>query len=465
MTSRPRPRLFLPLLSGALLLAAASLVPITIVAAPANLARSDSGARLTLFSSSNAGDGTARAAEALLSEADPLGCALGSGTTTILLSLPRAETLRRFDFLNLTAAGRVSVAVSNVALPVESPRWRTVPTATGGGIAFGAPDEVVACELGHVEARHLKITFETQAAGRIDTFGLFGAGSNVAATAVTSTDHDARPRLVAYQTVGVAGDGRGDATHLGGFPGARVLRVSSGSGAPDRIVDGSLGTGHAFAVSDRRPAALIALGARRNITRVSIACRTLTAGRIELYALTKRADADADAPLPPVGRQPDATARVEGGRSGLSRVSVPFNAENIRYLAVVFVPDAGGATPAGGGKDFRDYKDARDYKGGGGGAAGSDAPEPAGRSPRTGTGTTADLPPEGPGTATPPDGSFVLTEVTPTGPLSPTGPGDFSVNSILPPGTASNTFFNPGSNSPLDTPILPPPVGSDFITP
>ena len=94
-----------------------------------------------------------------------------------------------------------------------------------------------------------------------------------------------------------------------------------------------------------------------------------------------------------------------------------------------------------------DYKDL---------ARGTDAP------------TTRSTPaPEGPANGTTPDGSFVLTEVTPVG-SDVTGPVDVSFNSVLPPGTAINNIFTPGpgSGSPLDTvPILPPPVGSDVITP
>lgn len=425
MTNKIRPRTFL--LSGALLLAAASLAP---AATPANLARSDAGARLALFASSNTGDSTTRAAQALLSEGDPLGCSLAAGTTTILLSLPQAGTLHRFDFLNLTAAGKVFVAVSNVALPPESPRWRALPAA---GQEFGTPDEVVTCELGHVEARHLRITFETQAPGRIDTFGLFGAGTESAFTS--------RPRLVAYETVSTG-------ARPAGVPaaGARVLRVSSGSGSPEAIVDGSLAGGHAFAASDRHPTTLIDLGGNRTLSRVNLACRTRTAGRLDLYLFANRKDAEAA--LPPAGRQPDATARVES-RAGLSRFTLPVNAGTARFLAVVFVPESGDAP-----LEAKDFKDSRDYKGGGGN--GGNAPDDAGfassRPPATGTGNL------------PPDGTFVLTEVTPVG-TGVTGPGDFTSTSILPPGTASNTFFNPGSSSPVDTPVLPPAVGNGIITP
>ena len=442
MLSRIRPRTFL--LSGALLLVAA-----TLNAAPANLARSDAGTRLTLLApaADDGGDNAARATQALLGEADPLGCALGTGTTTILLSLPRAETLHRFDFLNLTAVGRVSVAVSNVALPAGSPRWRTLPAA---GQTFGTPDEVVACDLGQIEARHLRIIFETQTAGRIDTFGLFGA-------APAETSASPRPRFVAFGMVGSGGGGRaGDDLSRG----ASVLRASSGSGPLDHIVDGSLGTGHAFAPDDRRPTALIDLGRQRSLARVNLACRTTRPGRLEVYALTRREEADAS--LSPADHQPAGTARVEG-RNGLTRVTVPLEAENVRYLAVVFVPTTGAA----GGKDFKNATDLKNPYADRAGEAGNRASSEPVDSSAGGPG--------GDGTGS---GNFVLTEVMAVGPggsagFGGTGGEGLASDGVQPPGSNSGAFNfanaggpGAGGGSSLGlVPILPPPVGSDLITP
>ena len=437
MLSRIRPRTFL--LSGALLLVAA-----TLNAAPVNLARSDAGTRLTLLvpAADTTGDNATRATQALLGEADPLGCALGAGTTTILLSLPRAETLHRFDFLNLTAVGHVSVAVSAVALPAGSPRWRTVPAA---GRTFGTPDEVVACDLGRIEARHLRLIFETQAPGRIDTFGLFG-------TTPAATSASTRPQFVAFGAVEPGGR-PGDNLAIGG----RVLRVSSGTGPLDRIVDGSLGTSHAFASGDRRPTTVIDLGRRCSIGRVNIACHTARPGQLEIYALARREEADG--PLPPAGRQLTGTARVEG-RSGLTRVTVPLETENVRYLAVVFIPAAAVAVE---GKDFREGKDFKD--------AGTDRADRAGdRAPSGPADSSVGGPGGNNGTA---DGSFVLTEVMAIGPGGSVGGEDSALNGVLPPGSTSGAFNfanaggpGAGGGSSLGlVPILPPPVGNGLITP
>ena len=435
MLSRIRPRTFL--LSGALLLVAA-----TLNAAPANLARSDAGTRLTLLAPAvgSPGDDATRATQALLGEADPLGCAIGAGTTTILLSLPRAENLHRFDFLNLTAAGHVSVAVSAVALPAGSPRWRTVPAA---GRTFSTPDEIVTCDLGNVEARHLRIIFETQTAGRIDTFGLFGATQ--AGSSATN-----RPQFVAFGAVEPGGR-PGDNLAIG----SRVLRVSSGSGPLDRIVDGSLGTSHAFAPGDRQPTTVIDLGRRCSLSRVNIACRTGGPGRVEVYALARREEADG--PLPPAGRQPAGNARVEG-RNGLTRLTMPLDAENVRYLAVVFIP----AAAVAGGKDS---KDARDFKN-----AYADRPGEAGdHAPSSGPADSSAGGPSGDGTGS---GNFVLTEVMAVGPGG-SGGEDSALNGLQPPGSTNSAFNFANSGGPGAgggsslglVPILPPPVGNDLITP
>lgn len=448
-------------LSGALLLAAVTLSPSVVGAAGAggaspnlgtsgNFARSAAGTRLTLFGPAG-GDGQARATQALLGEADPLGCELGVGTTTFVLSLPQTETLRRFDFLNLTAAGRVSVAVSAVALPPESPRWRPV---AGAGREFGTPDEVVACELGRVEARYVKITVETQAPGRIDTFGLFSTQETATATATAIETSGSLRRLVSYETLDA---GRAEDR-------SRVVRVSSGGGQPARIVDGSLGTGHVFASGDSRPTTVLDLGVRRSLTRVSVACRTAVSGRFDFYLLPEHTSTEQAAAFSPDGRTASvATVRVTA-RAGLNRMTVPLNAEVGRYLAVVFVPgdggDRGGHAPTlSDPKDFKNYRDGKDFAP----SHGEDAAPPF----------SADLPSDSlptatsgsPTTVNPANGSFVLVEVTPFGPVSPTS--DFAaVKPLLTPGSAISTIAPPTGGSSLQiVPILPPPVGVNRITP
>ncbi len=340
-----------------------------------NVARANLGARLTVaLPPGVSADGAPRISQALLSEDDPLGCELPAGTTSLVVALPRTETLQQLDFLNLTAAGQFSVAVSNVRLPADSPRWH----ALGGSQEFAQPNDVVSCGFGAAEARYVRITFNLPKAGRIDTLGLFGK-----TTVGSFAAQGARPvggrAFVGYEQVDF-----GNAAAQ-----ARVTKVSSGGGPAeaDQMLDGNLRTNYTFAVSDRRPTAVIDLGTNRTLTRASMAFHA-GPGRLDFY-LSPDPDSHTNivrrnpsysgqtAQVPevssddvPASREPVATIQSTGG-AGLRRVTVGFAGHTGRFLTVVFTP-AGGAessTPptrraTSDGKDFKDtaadYKDFKD---------------------------------------------------------------------------------------------------------
>lgn len=343
-----------------------------------NLARTALGARLLTADLPGGvpADGAPRIAQALLSDDDPLGCELPAGTTSLVLALPRTEILHRFDFLNLTAGGQVSVAGSNVRLPAGSPRWRTL----SGVQDFATPNEVVSCELGTAEVRYVRVSFQLSKAGRIDTLGLFGEAIKAQLVAERSRQVGGR-YFVGYETL----DYGNVAAH------ARVAKTSSGGGtgeAADRMIDGSLRTGYRFEVSDRRPTAVIDLGSNRSLTRVSVAFHA-GPGRLEFYLTPEPAAysrivrrnpsyAGQSAEIPQVGVEsasapagtPVATLQSDG-RPGLRRASLSLEGQSGRYLAVVFIPERnnqfGGVSPASSARhvaaDYKDYKDAApDYK-------------------------------------------------------------------------------------------------------
>ncbi len=134
-----------------------------------NLARADLGTRLELVAGTGAADKSALTA--LLRDDDPLGCRLPVGVTSMIMSLPKIEVLNRFNFINLTAGGKVTISVADTKLPADSPLWH--PVDLGQEFSPGG-SEVVACDLRSTEGRYVKLDFDVRTAGSIDTFGLFG---------------------------------------------------------------------------------------------------------------------------------------------------------------------------------------------------------------------------------------------------------------------------------------------------
>ncbi len=345
---------------------------------PANLARADFGTRLLVVDAQGKPVAAPQTATtALLGEHDPLGYALPSGTTSLIVSLPKVEQLQVFNFLNLTAAGEVTVAVSNSRLPANSPQWRSVVKSQD----FHAQD-VVNCELGSVEARYVKLDFKLSKAGNIESFGLYGNRS----VAKAGTRQGSGPiylsgsRFVGYDFVDYGG-----ATAPG-----TVVYVSAGEdiNAAQAMVDGNLKTGYTFKPTDRRPVAVIDLGTSRSLRRVSMAYKA-GPGRLDFYVIPDPTAAEgffrannqprATVDVPkligndfPGDREPIGSVKT-GEQTGLQRANVNVSGITGRYLAVVYT-STGGGNGSGSGKDTvsnrpsrrnnTDFKDfsARDFK-------------------------------------------------------------------------------------------------------
>lgn len=331
-----------------------------------NVARAGMGARLTVeLPPGVSADGVPRIVQALLSEDDPLGCELPAGTTALVVALPRNETLHHLDFLNLTAAGQVSVAVSNVRLPANSPRWRTT---TAGAQDFAELNDVISCELGTVEARYVRVTFNLPRAGRIDTLGLFG-NTTVASFGTERSRQVGGRAFVGYEQV--------DMGNVAAQ--ARVTRISSGAGPAeaDKMLDGNLRTSYTFAASDQHPTTVIDLGVNRTLTRTSLAFRA-GPGRLDFFltpdpnthtAIIRRnpSYSGQTAQVPEVssnetstdGKKPIASFESDG-RPGLRRATIGLDGQTGRYLVVTFTPSGkGGSTlpERRSGRDAKDFKD------------------------------------------------------------------------------------------------------------
>ena len=235
-----------------------------------NLARLTAGARLEVQTPGKTAPAPdVVASNALLRDDDPLGYALTPGSTDVIISLPKIEVLNRFDFVNLTAQGKVAVAISSSKLPAESPRWRSVQK-----MDFSGDNGVVTCDLGSVEAKYVRVSFEVPAEGRIDTFGLYGQrtiGESLRARGLAAKGADGDVRYVMFNYAV-------DSPHAG------VVMVSPGENLEQAqlMADGDVGTSFTFNPADPTPMAVIDLGESRMLTRVGASFKA-GPGRLAIY--------------------------------------------------------------------------------------------------------------------------------------------------------------------------------------
>jgi hypothetical protein len=406
-----------------------------------NLARLSAGARLEVEApGKTAPVEDATASNALLRDDDPLGYGLAQGGTSLIVTLPKIEVLNRFNFLNLTAKGKVSVAISSVKLPAESPKWRSVQA-----IDFTGDNGVVTCDLGSVEAKYVRVSFEVPAEGRIDTFGLYGQrtlgdGFNGRGLAAKGGDSDVRYVMFNYAV---------DSPHAG------VVLVSPGEDLDQaqQMADGDVGTSYTFKPSDPAPMAVIDLGETRKLTRVSTSFKA-GPGRLAVYLVAdpKLRDNRAavavatgkHAGVPTIedvvttdfpGDRSALLAVDTGSQPGLNRVGASVDGLSGRYLVMMFHPS--GPVPAAGEhadfKDFKDSTEATDFKDVDRGHNVSEAP--IGNEP------------------------LQIAEITAYG-NTPAGSGVNIDTPILPPGGQPG---GGGTTGPMPPPISPP--GAGVITP
>ncbi len=413
-----------------------------------NLARLVAGAQLQVQAPGAAAPTTnTTAANALLRDDDPLGYALSPGTTSLVVALPKIEVLNRFNFLNLTARGKVAIAISSTKLPPLSSQWHAVQATD-----FSGDNGVVTCDLGSVEAKYVRVTFDVAAEGSIDTFGLYGQRTirdNLPARGLTAknmasdTEAGSDLRYVMFNYAV-------DAPHSG------VVMVSPGEDLDraQQMADGDVGTGYTFQPGDVAPMAVVDLGETRALTRVGASFKA-GPGRMSIYlvqdpqqressARTARADKESEGRTIldvvttnfPGDRSP-VLAVDTGEQPGLNRVGVNVNGQSGRYLVMMFHPTGTVAIDATTtGADFKDFKDTKaetDFKDVDGARHVGDAPvgnnQPLEVSEITGYGNV------------PPDSTLVTQT-----PLTPGVPG-----------------VGPGPIAPMPPPISPP--GSGTITP
>ena len=136
---------------------------------PSDLARASSGTQLQVREPNKAAATESASAQSLIGEDARQTYSLAAGKTSMILSLSKIEAVNHFDFVNAGAEGKVTVSVSSAKLPFDSADWRVVASAQ----SFEGR-QLIPCDLGSVDARYVKIDFDTRTAGNISGFNLFG---------------------------------------------------------------------------------------------------------------------------------------------------------------------------------------------------------------------------------------------------------------------------------------------------
>lgn len=108
------------------------------------------------FSSLSAANRAADQSSAAFIDGNTVSCALKEGETTFIIELPKNVASDRFTFLNENAAacGELRIAVSDLPLPAESPKWTEVD-----GIVPFAHKRLFKLSMLGVETKFVRLSF------------------------------------------------------------------------------------------------------------------------------------------------------------------------------------------------------------------------------------------------------------------------------------------------------------------
>jgi hypothetical protein len=109
------------------------------------------------FSSLNAAHPAVHKSNAAFVDRDTISCVLRKGETTFIIELPKYSPPDRFTFLNENAAacGELRIAVSDSALPADSPKWTEVD-----GIVPFAHKRLFKLSMLGVETKFVRLSFK-----------------------------------------------------------------------------------------------------------------------------------------------------------------------------------------------------------------------------------------------------------------------------------------------------------------
>ncbi|MGI9087695.1 MAG: hypothetical protein ACR2HH_08170 [Chthoniobacterales bacterium] len=321
---------------------------------PENLARYSMGADVKAMPKSepianlqlNANSEDRNGAEAALLCDDPtVGYSLPSGTTTVLVSLPKIENIDSVAFLNKGAKGTMTISTASAKLPANSPQWHKAQEQELGA-------DVVQSRVGPGEAKYIRLTFNLAEPGRIAGFGVYASPQVSDFTAPRERKLAVHEKsdsfaLISYNFTDIHAK-------------ARALYVSSGAEVKqaNNMIDDQLATRYAFAPEDAVPTAVIDLGKNCSLRRVS-AVYAPRAGHMDFYVLQSlpaqgvaNAPADNKVPAPTPENAPASlemsdetfanmkavgSAEDDGSRG---RASVDFPETSGRYVMVRFTSAA-----------------------------------------------------------------------------------------------------------------------------
>src|SRR4051812_17688140 len=299
-----------------------------------NLARMNCGASIDLI----AADGRVMVVTdkessptALLLDDNTLNYPLPEGDTTFVLSFPRTSILDRFTFVNEngSAAGEMTIAVSNYRLPARSSKWIEVDSGTSftGKRLFNL-------SLAGTEARYVKLSFHVAKAGSIAGLGIYG-GQSLQRFA-------ARQRGVVRVTNSAATRRLEDMLNFNFanlYARARIIFISSGSEEnAKRMIDDDVITSFQFAPSDPHPTVIVELAERERLHRVS-AVYKMEKGQLDVFMLEHLGTNPGDLS----GAKPIASVT---DTDGSGKAALDFDPHGARYVALRWTP-ADATTPRG----------------------------------------------------------------------------------------------------------------------
>ena len=108
---------------------------------------------------SSLSDSPNRQPSAAFVDRDTISCTLREGETTFIIQLPKNSQSDRFTFLNENAAacGELRIAVSDSALPADSPKWTEVD-----GIVPFAHKRLFKLSILGVETKYVRLSFKVE---------------------------------------------------------------------------------------------------------------------------------------------------------------------------------------------------------------------------------------------------------------------------------------------------------------
>ena len=225
--------------------------------------------------------------DALLTEDPTLGTPMVQGATSFVLSLKQIEILNTLNFINEGGVGKVTVSTALTQSAAAEDNWHDT-----GFVVFDADRRVVSLQIGGIDAKFVKVTFEMAEAGRLYSFGLFGE-SNIDEYALQNIDADALSAVQQVTTDARATSNQDlvDINLLAAYTGARVAYVSSGSGDPTALIDADSSTTYRFDSTDPYPTVIVDLGGAESVDRVS-ALYSKSDVRMAIFAMNELPEAE-----------------------------------------------------------------------------------------------------------------------------------------------------------------------------